>query len=198
MIDRKLCHTIQRMGATALAAFMVLALAAPCAPVSARPVPTQSVLTPGDEPELPAAWMTDPKTRCKVWNPHPQAGETISWNGACKKGLAEGRGYALWFRDGSPYERSDGEWREGKQVGQGTQTWPGGRYDGGMRDSEAEGRGVLVLNDVRYQGEFHDGLPDGEGVLKGPDGVFQGQWKHGCFVDVARKAALGVPVASCH
>jgi hypothetical protein len=187
MIDRRPHWT------SALAALMILASAALCAPVSA-----QRALTPGDEPELKAAWMTDSKTNCKVWNPHPQAGETFSWNGTCKKGLAEGRGYIQWFRDGAPYERSDGEWRGGKQMGQGTQTWPGGRYDGGMRDGEAEGRGILVLNNVRYQGEFHDGLPDGEGVLKGPDGVFQGQWKRGCFVDVARKAALGVPVASCH
>jgi hypothetical protein len=79
----------------ALAAPMVLALALVCAPVWA-----QAVRAPGDEPELKAAWMTDPKTGCKVWNAHPQAGETASWNGACKKGLAEGRGYVQWFRDG--------------------------------------------------------------------------------------------------
>lgn len=158
----------------------------------------EPIITPGDEPPLPAAWMADPKTGCKVWNPHPQAGETISWNGACKNGLAEGRGYVQWFRDGSPYERSDGQWRGGKQTGEGTQVWPSGRYEGGMKDGEAEGRGILVLNDVRYQGQFHNGLPEGEGVLKSSDGVFRGIWKHGCFDDGFRRAAVGVPVASCH
>jgi hypothetical protein len=157
----------------------------------------EPVVTPGDEPPLPAVWMADPKTGCKVWNPHPNRGETLSWSGACKDGFAEGRGHVQWFRDGAPYERSDGQWRAGKQIGMGSQVWPRGRYDGGMKNSEAEGRGVLILNDVRYQGQFHDGLPDGEGVLKGPDGVLRGIWKKGCFDDGIRRAALGAPLASC-
>jgi hypothetical protein len=176
----------------AVLALFLLGVFAPGA--SGEPALSQS---DDDEPALKAAWVADSKTGCKVWNPHPQRGETISWNGVCKNGLAEGRGHVQWFRDGMPYERSDGQWREGKQTGQGVQVWPGGRYEGGMRDSEPEGRGILILNDVRYQGEFHDGLPEGEGVLKSSDGVFQGAWKRGCFNDGARRAALGVPVASC-
>jgi hypothetical protein len=172
-----------------------MALAA--AVFASAPAFAEPLVEPGDEPPLPAAWMADPKSGCKVWNPHPQRAETISWNGVCKNGFAEGKGFVQWFRDGGPYERSDGQWRGGKQMGDGTQVWPGGRYDGGMKDGEAEGRGVLVLNDVRYQGQFHNGLPEGEGVLRSSDGVFQGIWKHGCFDDGFRRAAVGVPVKSC-
>lgn len=171
-----------------------LALALVSAPAFARPA---RALGADDESALPAAWMTDPKSGCKVWNAHPQPGETISWSGACKNGLAEGRGSVQWYRDGMPYERSDGEWRQGKQIGQGTQIWPNGRYDGGFRDSEPEGKGTLVLDGVRYQGAFHGGLPHGQGVLKSSDGVFDGLWKQGCFDDGKRRAALGVAVASC-
>ena len=34
-------------------------------------------------------WMADSKG-CKVWNNNPIEGETVTWSGACKDGLAEG------------------------------------------------------------------------------------------------------------
>jgi hypothetical protein len=145
----------------------------------------------------PSNWAADPKSGCKAWNPHPQAKETISWTGACKNGLAQGTGVLQWLKDGVPYERDEGEWRDGKQEGRGLQVWPTGRYEGQLVSGEPEGRGVLSSDSARYEGEFHGGRPDGVGALKNSGGVFDGAWKNGCFNDGKKKAALGVPASSC-
>src|SRR5579863_3879779 len=70
------------------------------------------------------AWSLDTAQGCKLWNPHPQPGETVRWSGACANGFAQGRGAAQWFRGNLPFEADEGEWRAGRQVGYGTQVWP--------------------------------------------------------------------------
>lgn len=142
-------------------------------------------------------WMADVSVACRVWNPHPQPNETVRWSGACVNGLAQGRGAAQWFRNDLPFEADEGEWRDGRQVGYGTQVWPSGRYDGELIDSQPDGRGVLILQTARYEGGFRDGKPNGPGTLTNAAGVLRGNWSDGCFREGSRKASFGVPMSVC-
>ena len=142
-------------------------------------------------------WIADARTNCRVWNPHPAVGESVSWSGTCKDRLAEGKGILEWLKGGKPYERDEGTWRNGRQMGEGAQTWPGGQYKGQLADGMPHGRGVLTLGEARYEGTFLDGKPSGNGVLKNPSGVFDGQWRDGCFNDGKHRAAIGVSVQAC-
>ena len=145
----------------------------------------------------PGAWVTDPFSRCRVLNPHPTPHETVAWSGGCERGLAQGRGTVQWLRDNVAFEKDEGEWHEGRQIGRGIQEWPGGRYEGELVDSEPSGQGVLTLRGQRYEGVFRNGKPNGAGTLKTLTEVFQGNWKDGCFSDGKRKAAVVVPSSSC-
>jgi MORN repeat len=143
------------------------------------------------------AWILDTSVGCKVWNPHPQANETLRWSGACPNGFAHGRGAAQWFRGNLPFETDEGEWQEGRQTGVGTQVWPAGRYDGELRDGEPNGRGTLIVQGVRYEGELRGGKPSGVGTLTNASGTFRGTWKDGCLQDSKQKASFGVPLSAC-
>ncbi len=145
---------------------------------------------------LAGDWSTDAKTGCKVWNPHPSPGETLSWTGPCKGGFAEGKGALDWIRGRKAYERDEGEWRTGRQV-EGTQTWPGGQYKGQLSDSLPHGRGVLTFGEASYDGAFLNGRPNGRGALTNRAGTFDGTWSDGCFNDGKRRTAIGVSVDSC-
>jgi hypothetical protein len=150
----------------------------------------------GAPPALAGDWIADAAS-CRIWNPHPQGGEAIRWSGACVNGFAQGRGKAEWLRNNVPYETDEGEWREGRQVGQGTQVWPTGRYDGELVDSEPDGRGKLTLHDLRYEGSFRNGKPNGTGTLTNGSEVYEGSWTNGCFRDATRRASFMVPRSAC-
>jgi MORN repeat len=142
-------------------------------------------------------WILDASAGCKVWNPHPQPNETMRWSGACANGMAQGRGAAQWFRGNLPFESDEGEWREGRQTGYGTQVWPTGRYDGELADGEPNGHGTLIVQGVRYEGELRNGKPNGVGTLVNVSGTFRGIWKDGCLQDPKQRAAFGVPLSAC-
>ena len=165
--------------AAAVAAALVLAV-----PVAARCAET-------------GGWIFDTAAGCKVWNPHPQPNETIRWLGACANGMAQGRGSAQWFRGNLPFESDEGEWREGRQAGYGSQVWPIGRFDGELVDGEPNGHGTLIVQGLRYEGELRNGKPNGVGTLSNVSGTFRGIWKDGCLLDAKQKAAFGVPLSAC-
>jgi hypothetical protein len=142
------------------------------------------------------AWSIDAAQGCKLWNPNPQPGETVRWSGACANGFAQGRGAAQWFHGNLPFESDEGEWREGRQAGFGSQVWPTGRYDGQIVDGMPNGHGTLIFQGVRYEGEVRDGKPDGIGTLTNAGGTVRGFWKNGCLQD-KQKAAFGVPLSAC-
>ncbi|MGO4714836.1 hypothetical protein [Bradyrhizobium sp. 2TAF24] len=142
-------------------------------------------------------FVADPVSGCKLWNPHPRPDETASWSGACVNGFAEGAGSLQWLHGGRAYERDDGVWKDGRQVGRGTQDWGTGRYDGELANGEPEGHGVLSLQTARYDGQFHNGKPNGSGTATRLDGLFKGTWKDGCLVGDPRRIAFGVPSATC-
>jgi len=91
----------------------------------------------------PAGWIADSKTGCKVWNPAPQAHETIRWSGGCQGGYAQGKGTLEWFENGRPGDRYVGEYQGGKRNGHGVVTMRNGtRIEGDWRNDELLQLGV--------------------------------------------------------
>src|SRR5262249_21075402 len=114
-------------------------------------------------------------------------------------GLAQGHGVVQWFVNKKPADRSEGDYRDGKRYGFGTNTWPNGdHYEGEYQDSLRSGHGVFTTSDGHsYDGDFRDGLPNGYGVFTTQQGVFKGVWFDGCFRDGERKAVVGRASSSC-
>jgi MORN repeat protein len=152
---------------------------------------------PARGPAQAGDWSVDTAVTCRVWNPHPQVGETIKWSGTCVNGFAQGAGSVRWFKNNLPFETDEGEWREGYQIGKGKQAWPSGSYEGEFADSEPNGRGVFVLQGMQYEGEFRHGKPNGTGTLSGPKGTFAGNWTDGCLRNGTQKTSFGVPLSAC-
>ena len=125
------------------------------------------------------AFVNDTDGGCKVWNPHPMAGETAKWTGACVNGFAQGAGSLQWLRDGKAFEKDDGEWDHGRQTGRGMQNWKTGSYEGSLVDGEPHGNGVMTLQSARYVGEFRKGKPNGAGTVTNLQGAFSGTWRDG-------------------
>ena len=142
-------------------------------------------------------FVADRNSGCKVWNPHPLPGESAAWLGPCRDGFADGVGRLQWFKDGKPIERDEGEWRQGRQEGRGSQDWMSGRYDGELVAGEPQGHGVLTLRSGRYEGAFSAGKPNGAGAMTSLEGSFRGIWKDGCLVGDKRRIAFGVSSALC-
>ena len=142
-------------------------------------------------------FVVDPKSGCKVWNPHPQSNETVSWSGGCIDGMAQGVGTLQWLNNNKPYEKDEGEWIRGQQSGRGTQVWASGRYDGDLLNGEPQGRGAMTLQSERYEGDFRNGKPNGIGTLTSLEGLFQGNWRDGCLVGDKRRIAFGVSSSTC-
>ena len=142
-------------------------------------------------------FVADPTSGCKVWNPHPSAGETMSWSGGCVDGLAQGAGSLQWLRGGKAFETDDGEWNMGRQSGRGTQDWTTGRFQGELLNGEPHGQGVMTLQSARYEGEFRNGKPNGEGMVTNLEGVFRGRWKDGCLTEGKRRITFSVPASAC-
>jgi hypothetical protein len=147
-------------------------------------------------PAHAGAWVVGVKSGCQVWNPNPQLEESVSWSGSCVNGRAEGHGIAQWSKDGNPSETDEGEWRQGRQTGKGTQTWSTGRYEGELSDGEPNGHGILTLQKLRYEGDFRNGKPNGNGELMAGSETVRGTWKDGCLQG-QRKGSIGVPLSAC-
>ncbi len=141
------------------------------------------------------SFVADASSGCKVWN--PQANESVKWSGDCRDGLAEGAGSLQWFNNNRAYEKDQGEWKEGRQSGRGSQDWTTGRYDGELVNGEPQGKGILTLQSSRYEGEFRNGKPNGFGIVRSLEGLFKGNWKDGCLDGDRRRIAFGVSSATC-
>jgi hypothetical protein len=161
-------------------------------------------------------WVADANTGCKVWDASPGPDDGASWSGACKNGMADGRGTLQWLDNGQPVERDEGEFRDGKMTGHGVRSFPGGsRYEGEWRDSQPNGRGVYgwasgnrydgewlnnrrhgtgtetFANGDRYDGQWRNDRPDGQGILRTSDKqIYDGNWTGGCFKDGRRQASV--------
>jgi len=76
-------------------------------------------------------WITTTNQPCKLWNPEPQPDESVTWSGACKDGLATGKGILRWTENGKADLEFDGEYANGKRNGPGVMITPDGmRFEG--------------------------------------------------------------------
>lgn len=108
-----------------------------------------------------ADWIADQVNNCRVWNNFPRDGDTITWNGNCVGGKADGFGTLKWSSHSHVYETIEGNFR-------------GGRIDGSA---------LVKLSEERwFEGEFRDNLPNGPGTLYENGQTYTGNWKDGCLV----------------
>lgn len=64
----------------------------------------------------PGAFFADPDSGCKAWNPSPQPGETIKWEGRCVDGFAQGAG-KLSYLNTDHRSEAVSYWAAGRMVG---------------------------------------------------------------------------------
>jgi hypothetical protein len=128
------------------------------------------------------SWIAD-NNGCKIANPFPQPGETVTWSGGCKDGLADGEGMMQWFIDGKPLDMYEGTVKEGWAEGKGTLIREGGRYSGDWKRSMQDGNGRFDAPDGSwYEGQWKEGQPHGSGQYQTPDGrLITGTWVDGVF-----------------
>ena len=77
-------------------------------------------------------WITATNQNCKLWNPQPEANESVTWSGGCKDGLASGKGVLKWTLNGKPDVEFDGEYQNGKRNGPGVMVAPDGKRVAGV------------------------------------------------------------------
>jgi len=119
---------------------------------------------------------------CKVYNPMPQNGESISWDGACLKGFADGKGTLKWFINGELKEHYVGNLVSGWAEGNGVYTsYDGTQYDGEWVRSRQNGRGVQLNPDgSAYDGDWLNGRAHGWGRFRSANGeIVEGEWLNG-------------------
>ena len=88
-------------------------------------VSTQAMAQANDQ--APPDWITAANQPCKIWNPAPQANESVTWSGECKDGLASGQGVLRWTLNGRLDAVFEGRYANGKRNGHGTLTTADGR-----------------------------------------------------------------------
>lgn len=66
-------------------------------------------------------WIKDLNKGAYIWNPEPQEGESVRWNGnVVREGnnlYAQGHGTLEWYMDGKIFETEEGTFERGKQDG---------------------------------------------------------------------------------
>jgi len=79
------------------------------------------------EDRAPPGWITATNQPCKIWNPVPQANESVTWSGECKDGYASGQGVLSWTENGKPDVVFEGRYANGKRNGHGVMIMPDGQ-----------------------------------------------------------------------
>ncbi|AWK86729.1 MORN repeat-containing protein [Azospirillum thermophilum] len=111
--------------------------------------------------------VKDTNQGCLVWDLYPDPRKSVSWDGPCKDGYADGQGVLSWFTDGKLQGRQSAGFVAGRAQGDGEVQWENGRrFTGSFRDGVAEGRGSFTWPDGRrYDGEWAGDHRTGHGTL---------------------------------
>jgi hypothetical protein len=122
------------------------------------------------------------KEGCRIVNPRPVEGESITWTGGCKDGYADGEGTEEWVLDGKVVEHYEGILVKGERNGLGyTQRDNGYQYEGSYLNGLADGQGTAkYTTGDRYEGTFFQGMRNGFGKMTYiTGGSYEGEWKAG-------------------
>ena len=172
---------------------------------------TMGSLAPHDPPangQATEQWISDPRTQCVAADPSYTQGDSISWQGQCRKdAVIYGKGTLTFLNGGRVVETITGTFNDGlPQAGPVTAIWADGtKYQGSQLGGLFNGPGKFVSvkgethdgvwkmgvfqsgnasvtwpNGDRYDGEWKNGKPDGQGVEVWADGRrYEGQWRDG-------------------
>ena len=100
-------------------------------------------------------WLTAQNKPCKVWNPYPEAGETLTWSGDCVDGKASGWGRNVW-RGSYGESVYEGECRNGKRHGRGALLRANGQtYEGEWRADKMHGQGTCTDPEAEHSGTVY-------------------------------------------
>ena len=111
-------------------------------------------------------WIIAENQPCQLWDSSGVSGdEVVTWSGACVHGKASGQGRAVWRTPRGVYVY-EGAFRDGKEHGHGTYTFPsGGHFEGGWTRGMPHGWGVYTTESGdRYEGDWTNGCYTKHGV----------------------------------
>ncbi len=127
-------------------------------------------------------WIADSNTGCQIRNPRPLPGESVSWEGACKDGKADGPGTLRWHAKGKLFLTLEGVMEEGQCQRNCTVTTAAGyKYVGELQENRPNGSGTMNYPDgSRYSGDWANGKKHGKGTFTAKDGSSHAEkWEHG-------------------
>lgn len=125
-------------------------------------------------------WTED--GRCLFHSRLPTPHSTVSFDGECPNGLAQGDGTQTWrfmLKGEWVQTIATGSFVDGELSGKGTYRWAGGQvYEGDFVHGKRTGHGITSLpyGDV-YEGDFVDGARNGYGIYRWASGnVYEGEF----------------------
>jgi len=152
-----------------------------------------------------SGWIADSKTGCIVYNPRPMPNETITYEGECVEGKAQGVGKLFWYQDdvlvsvyqgyfnkgkwegnvivhyfNSPLSSFEGTYTEARRNGPGVFTYTfGKRVECSFKDGKQVGQSRIVWrNGKTYAGTLKDYEMEGFGSMQFPNGDhYEGEFK---------------------
>jgi hypothetical protein len=109
-------------------------------------------------------------------------GQTLSWSGPCREGIATGSGELKYEANGVLVARYVGTMVAGAPDGQGTLYFvnDGEQYTGDFADGFRQGHGKQLLSNGTFEGEFVRNMRNGRGVYVWNTGDrYDGNWVNG-------------------
>ncbi len=117
-----------------------------------------------------STWISS-ASGCKIYNPRPVKNETITWDGTCLHGYANGYGKLVWFRNGKVNQVFEGIMKRGAPEGKGRYDFANGDiYEGNFMKGDFDGIGHYTSADKHgqifysYFGEFKNDDKNGYGT----------------------------------
>ena len=155
-------------------------LAAIAAIVYATAGSSHASASPGDRGQH---LLTDRESDCAVYDVLPTPATDVTWSGDCSRGLAWGRGTAVFFRDDRMVETIAASFRDGHVLaGDADIRWgDGAHYAGEIDGGVPGGLGVLTrANGDRFEGHWKNGVLNGDATAVWANGDrYDGQWRDG-------------------